>query len=123
MRSFRSPLMSTPTLVLLFHLGLAATMVSGTVLDDSPKHLATIGGMVLSMVTSALLMKREAIRAFFMRRPTLWFLFLFNAFVAVTLPVILDGTKGILAAVVMGFFSLGAGTGLLLDPRKQVAGL
>ncbi|MEE1800696.1 MULTISPECIES: hypothetical protein [unclassified Streptomyces] len=122
MKSSRSILMSTPVLVLLFHLGLAASLASGTLLDGMPKHLATLGGMVLSTVTSALLMKREAVRAFFMSRPTLWFLFLFNAFVAVILPMVLDGTKGILAAVVMGLVSLGAGSGLLRSPRKQVAG-
>ncbi|MFE3828535.1 hypothetical protein [Streptomyces sp. NPDC059092] len=122
MKSCRSPLMSTPALVLLFHLSLAAALASGTVLDGVPKHLVTIGGMVLSTVTSALLMKREAVRSFFMARPTLWFLFLFNAFAAVMLPMILDGTKGIMAAVAMGLVSLGAGAGLLRSPRKQVAG-
>ncbi|GHI06066.1 hypothetical protein AQI88_28385 [Streptomyces cellostaticus] len=46
-------------------------------------------------------------------KPVLWFLFLFNAVVAVAAPFVVDGAQGVATAVGMGVVSLGAGVGLV----------
>ena len=47
------------------------------------------------------------------KRPVLWFLFLFNAVVAVAAGMFVDGAQGLTTAVGMGIVSIGAGTALL----------
>ncbi|MFC8090321.1 hypothetical protein [Streptomyces sp. NPDC057301] len=51
-------------------------------------------------------------KALLSSRPVLWFLFLFNAVVAVAAPFVVDGTQGVMTAVGMGVVSLGAGVEL-----------
>ncbi|WP_405659624.1 MULTISPECIES: hypothetical protein [unclassified Streptomyces] len=48
-------------------------------------------------------------------KPALWFLFLFNAVVAVVAPFVVDGAQGVMTAVGMGVVSAGAGVGLALN--------
>ncbi|MFE5816323.1 hypothetical protein [Streptomyces sp. NPDC056479] len=52
-------------------------------------------------------------KALLSSRPVLWFLFLFNAVVAVAAPFVVDGGQGIVTAVGMGVVSLGAGVELV----------
>ncbi|SOD84882.1 hypothetical protein [Streptomyces sp. Ag109_G2-15] len=52
-------------------------------------------------------------------KPVLWFLFLFNAVVAVAAPFVADGAQGVATAVGMGVVSAGAGVGLVKG-RKAV---
>ncbi|MFE1878693.1 hypothetical protein [Streptomyces diastatochromogenes] len=52
-------------------------------------------------------------------KPVLWFLFLFNAVVAVAAPFVVDGAQGVATAVGMGVVSVGAGVGLVKG-RKAV---
>lgn len=64
-------------------------------------------------------------------KPVLWFLFLFNAAVAVTAAVaghhlhihghVLAGSQQVLTAAGMGIVALGAGTGLLRARRARRA--
>ncbi|WP_327691486.1 hypothetical protein OG870_25420 [Streptomyces sp. NBC_00461] len=46
-------------------------------------------------------------------KPALWFLFLFNAVVAVVAPFVVDGAQGVMTAVGMGVVTAGAGVGLI----------
>ncbi|MEU1406389.1 hypothetical protein ABZ471_29180 [Streptomyces sp. NPDC005728] len=50
-------------------------------------------------------------------KPVLWFLFLFNAVVAVAAPFVVDGAQGVATAVGMGVVSVGAGVGLVKGKR------
>ncbi|MCZ0987858.1 hypothetical protein [Streptomyces diastatochromogenes] len=50
-------------------------------------------------------------------KPVLWFLFLFNAVVAVAAPFVVDGAQGVATAVGMGVVSVGAGVGLVKGRR------
>jgi hypothetical protein len=54
-------------------------------------------------------------------KPTLWFLFLFNAVVAAAAPFVVDGTQGVATAVGMGVVSLGAGVSLMRGGGRQPA--
>jgi len=53
--------------------------------------------------------------------PMLWFLFLFNLAVAVTVATAagVDGTQQVLASAAMGAVALGAGTALVLRRKPQ----
>ncbi|MFD8812789.1 hypothetical protein ACFV23_15215 [Streptomyces sp. NPDC059627] len=116
--------MSVFSLLLLFFVfmaGIGASIAASQVFEGTEKHLATAGGMVIAFVTSTLLMKQQRVRDFLSFRPVLWFLFLFNAGVAAGCYFLLGGVKGIAAAVGMGLVSLGAGAGLLRNPRKKPA--
>ncbi|WP_256726890.1 hypothetical protein [Streptomyces acidiscabies] len=64
--------------------------------------------------------KKPSIKAFLSKRPVLWFLFLFNAVVAVVSYLTMDGAQGIATAVGMGLVALGAGGGLITGRRKPV---
>jgi len=109
-------------LFLVFMAGIAAAIFAGPVstrfLHGEHKSYVTYGGMGVAFVTSTILIKQQLVRAFLASRPVLWFLFLFNAAVAVGLYFVLAGPKGIAAAAGMGLVSLGAGTGLLRSPKK-----
>ncbi|MEV7887927.1 hypothetical protein ACWD3I_08810 [Streptomyces sp. NPDC002817] len=48
-------------------------------------------------------------------KPVLWFLFLFNAAVAVVAPFVVDGSQGVMTAVGMGVVAAGAGVSLVRD--------
>jgi hypothetical protein len=54
-------------------------------------------------------------------KPVLWFLFLFNLIVAISASLIVDGSQGIIAGVVMGVISLGAGSALFRQRRARLA--
>jgi hypothetical protein len=58
---------------------------------------------------------------FLSSKPTLWFLFLFNAAVAVVAPFVVDGKQGVMTAVGMGVVALGAGVSLVRDRDRGVA--
>lgn len=106
-------------LFLVFLAGLAASIGSGYVLHGADKQLAFYSGTGVAFVTSTVLMKQQRVRAFFAAKPTLWFLFLFNAVVAVGSLFALDGVPRIAVAAVMGLVSLGAAAGLLRSPKAK----
>jgi hypothetical protein len=60
-------------------------------------------------------------KALLSSRPVLWFLFLFNALVAVAAPFVVDGSQGVMTAAGMGVVSLGAGISLVRDRGKDAA--
>ena len=107
------------SLFLVFLAGLATSIGSGYVLHGADKQLAFYSGTAVAFVTSTILMKQQRVRAFLTAKPTLWFLFLFNAVVAVGSLFALDGVPRIAVAAVMGLVSLGAGTGLLRSSRTK----
>ena len=116
--------MSVFSLLLLFFVfmaGIAASIAAGEASDGTEKLLITVSGMVVAFVTSTILIRQQRVRDFLASRPVLWFLFLFNAGVAVGCYFALDGVKGIAVAAVMGLVSVGAGTGLLRSPQRITA--
>lgn len=54
------------------------------------------------------------------RRPVLWFLFLFNAAVAVVAGAAMHNSRGIATAVGMGVVAVGAGIGLIRNRPQQL---
>jgi hypothetical protein len=59
-------------------------------------------------------------KALLSRRPVLWFLFLFNAVVAVLAGATMHNAQGVTTAIGMGVVSVGAGLGLLRSrPQSQ----
>ena len=100
---------------LLFAAGIAAVVGASHVhaLHGDSAHAATIGGIAVSMITGTLLARKEPLKSWLSARPVLWFLFLFNAAVAVGAGLFVHGGQGIGTAVGMGLVSLGAGSGLL----------
>lgn len=116
--------MSVFSLLVLFFVfmaGIGASIAAGEVFEGAEKNLVLGSGTLVAFVTSTILMKQQRVRDFLGSRPVLWFLFLFNAGVAAGCYFLLDGTKGIAAAVGMGLVSLGAGSGLLRSPKKKPA--
>lgn len=104
-----------------FVIGLVAGTASGAVLEGTEKNVATFAGIAVSMLAGSRIAKKPKIKAFLSRSSTLWFLFLFNAAVAVVCYFLMDGTKGIATAAGMGLVSLGAASGLVANRRKSAA--
>jgi hypothetical protein len=108
------PLLSSLVTWLLFLGGLVACAGARFVVHGAQhQHLVTLAGVGLSLVTGSLVMRREPLRSWLRTRPVLWFLFLFNLGVALTVSFLVHGTQGIMAAVGLGVVALGAGVGLL----------
>jgi hypothetical protein len=101
--------------------GLVASAASGTVLDGTPKNVATYAGIAISMLAGSRIAKKPKIKAFLSKSSTLWFLFLFNGAVAAACYLTMDGVKGIATAAGMGLVSLGAAGGLMANRRKPTA--
>ncbi|MGW0419079.1 hypothetical protein [Streptomyces sp. NPDC003015] len=99
--------------------GLAASGAAGSVLDGTQKDVATYAGAVVALIAGARIARKPRIKAFLSRPGTLWFLFLFNGGMAVTLYFVLGGVDGIIAASAMGVVSLGAAGGLVAGRRKR----
>ncbi|MFF0015148.1 hypothetical protein [Streptomyces sp. NPDC005374] len=99
--------------------GLAASAGAGSVLDGTQKDVATYAGGVVALIAGSRIARKPRIAAFLSRPGTLWFLFLFNGGMAVTLYFVLGGTDGIIAASAMGVVSLGAAGGLVAGRRKR----
>nr|WP_239158061.1 hypothetical protein [Streptomyces sp. SID13726] len=102
-----------------FVAGLAASGAAGSVLDGTQKDVATYAGGVVALIAGSRIAKKPRIKAFLSRPGTLWFLFLFNGAMAVTLYFALGGVEGVIAASAMGVVSLGAGGGLIAGRRKR----
>jgi len=98
---------------LLFAAGITACAGSGHVLHGDAAHAATIAGVVVSLVAGTMAAQKEPVKSWLSARPVLWFLFLFNAAVAVGAGLFVHGAQGMGTAVGMGLVSLGAGGGLL----------
>lgn len=113
--------LSMTVLWLLFLSGLAAAVGSGFVLEGGQAQGAKYGGIALSTVAGTLLARQEPLKSFLASRPVLWFLFLFNGAVAVSMYFLVGGATGIGAAIGMGVVSLGAGGGLLQDRKRRRA--
>jgi hypothetical protein len=115
-------LFSSLMLWTLFIAGLSACVGAGPLyhLHGTHQHLATYGGIALSLVAGTRVMRKEPLRSWLATRPVLWFLFLFNLTVAVAVCFLVHGAQGIMAAVGLGVVSLGAGFGLLRGRAKQV---
>jgi hypothetical protein len=111
--------LSTLMLWTSFIAGLSACVGSSSLyhLHGTHQHLATYGGIALSLVTGSVVMRKEPLKSWLATRPVLWFLFLFNLAVAVVALIAVHGAQGIMAAVGMGVVSLGAGAGLLRGRR------
>ncbi|MEU4654980.1 hypothetical protein AB0G32_13745 [Streptomyces sp. NPDC023723] len=114
----KNPL-STVLLWLVFLAGLVASAGSGAVLDGTRKDIATYAGIVLALLAGSRIARRPRIKAFLATRPVLWFLFLFNGAVAAYCYLMVDGTQGLMAAVMMGLVSVGAGSGLIAARRRN----
>jgi hypothetical protein len=82
------------------------------------QHLATIGGIVLSLAAGSYVARQEPMKSFLKKRSVMWFLFLFNVGVAIVIPFLVHGGAGIGAAVGMGLVGLGAGAGLLTSRKN-----
>lgn len=126
-------LLTTALLSIAFVAGLLAAALTGlvvtlakhvevggdpVVIDGSHRQWLKYAGIALSVVAGTLLARREPVKSFLASRPVLWFLFLFNAAVAVTAYFVVGGRTGILTAVGMGVVSLGAGSGLLRGVKR-----
>ena len=119
----KSPRSSLHTLLLLllflvFMAAIATAAGAKYVLHGADEQLAFYSGIAVSLVTSTILIKQQKVRDFLASRPTLWFLFLFNAAVAAACYLAMHGVTRIAAAAGMGLVSLGAGVGLLRSPKK-----
>ncbi|KUM90989.1 MULTISPECIES: hypothetical protein [Streptomyces] len=106
----------------LFVAGLAASGGAGSVLDGTRQDVATCAGGVVALIAGSRIARKPGIKAFLSLPGTLWFLFLFNGGMAVTLYFVLGGTDGVIAASAMGAVSLGAAGGLVAARRKGAAG-
>ncbi|MET7688307.1 hypothetical protein ABZT06_10045 [Streptomyces sp. NPDC005483] len=103
----------------LFAGGLAASGAAGSVLDGTQKDMATYAGGVVALIAGSRIARKPRIKAFLSRPGALWFLFLFNGGMAVTLYFVLGGVDGVIAASAMGMVSLGAAGGLVTSHRKS----
>ncbi|MFE6820948.1 hypothetical protein [Streptomyces sp. NPDC057690] len=116
--------MSVSSLFLLFFVftaGIGVSVFAGSAFEGAEKSSVSAGGMVVALVASTILMRQQRMKDFVASRPVLWFLFLFNAVVAALCSVALDGVKGVAIGTVMGLVSLGAGIGLVKNPKKNCA--
>ena len=104
---------------LLFGAGIAACVGASHVLHGNAAHAASIGGIVVSLVFGTMVLRKEPIKSWLATRPVLWFLFLFNAAVAVGAGMFVHGAQGVGTAIGMGLVSIGAGTGLLRSRPAQ----
>lgn len=98
---------------ILFAAGIATCVAGSHIAHGNAAHVATFGGIVVSLIFGFLVMRKEPLKSFLATRPVLWFLFLFNGSVAVCAGLLVHGAQGTGTAIGMGLVSLGAGSGLL----------